>query len=113
VARSVMLGNAAMTAYVASSGPRHMELIPREAACPVAALADPDRGWDAIVIGEYEQPGRERAKSCAGQLAQHTMNRTGISQQNCIGGDDSVQDHRLTPRGPTGTVHLQTGSLGG
>ena len=26
-----------------------------EAAAPVALLADPDRGWDAIVIGEYER----------------------------------------------------------
>ena len=26
-----------------------------QAAALVAALADPDRGWDAIVIGEYEQ----------------------------------------------------------
>jgi site-specific DNA recombinase len=27
----------------------------RQAAALVAALADPDRGWDAIVIGEYER----------------------------------------------------------
>ena len=26
-----------------------------QAAALVAALADPDRGWDAIVIGEYER----------------------------------------------------------
>ena len=26
-----------------------------KAAALVAALADPDRGWDAIVIGEYER----------------------------------------------------------
>jgi site-specific DNA recombinase len=28
---------------------------PPAAACLVAALADPDRGWEAIVIGEYER----------------------------------------------------------
>jgi site-specific DNA recombinase len=26
-----------------------------QAAALVAALADPDRGWDAVVIGEYER----------------------------------------------------------
>jgi hypothetical protein len=26
-----------------------------QAAALAAALADPDRGWDAIVIGEYER----------------------------------------------------------
>jgi site-specific DNA recombinase len=26
-----------------------------QAAALVAALADPDRGWDAIVVGEYER----------------------------------------------------------
>ena len=26
-----------------------------QAAAPIAALADPDQGWDAIVIGEYER----------------------------------------------------------
>src|SRR5689334_3375302 len=29
-----------------------------QAAALVAALADPDRGWDAIVIGEYERVSR-------------------------------------------------------
>jgi site-specific DNA recombinase len=34
-----------------------------QAAALVAALADPDRGWDAIVIGEYERA------FCGGQYA--------------------------------------------
>jgi hypothetical protein len=37
----------------------HRRTLPRarrpQAAALVAALADPDRGWDAIVIGEYER----------------------------------------------------------
>ena len=28
---------------------------PPQAGALVAALADPERGWDAIVIGEYER----------------------------------------------------------
>jgi site-specific DNA recombinase len=28
---------------------------PSAAAALVAALADPDRGWDALVVGEYER----------------------------------------------------------
>ena len=35
----------------------------RQAAALVTALADPDRGWDAIVIGEYERA------FCGGQYA--------------------------------------------
>ncbi|MGH3189737.1 MAG: recombinase family protein [Streptosporangiaceae bacterium] len=56
-ARVLVAGHGTVVAEFFDSG--HSRTLPwarrPEAAALVAALADPDRGWDAIVIGEYER----------------------------------------------------------
>ena len=50
-----------------------------QAAALVAALADPDRGWDAIVIGEYERAfygrGQQRGRGPSRQHAPRVLRR--------------------------------------
>ena len=56
-ARVLVAGHGKIVAELFASG--HSRTLPwarrPQAAALVAALADPDRGWDAIVIGEYER----------------------------------------------------------
>ena len=56
-ARVLVAGHGTIVAEFFDSG--HSRTLPwarrPQAAALVAALADPDRGWDAIVIGEYER----------------------------------------------------------
>jgi site-specific DNA recombinase len=59
LAQAVMLvaGRGVIVAEFFDTGQSRVPAWPRrpQAAALVAALADPDRGWDAIVIGEYER----------------------------------------------------------
>ena len=59
LAQAVMLvaGRGVIVAEFFDTGQSRVLAWPRrpQAAALVAALADPDRGWDAIVIGEYER----------------------------------------------------------
>ena len=65
-----------------------------QAAALVAALADPDRGWDAIVIGEYERA------FCGGQYASMTplFEHYGVQLWTPEVGqvDFGVEDHEQT-----------------
>ncbi len=56
-ARALVAGHGTIVAEFSDSG--HSRALPwarrPQAAALVAALTDPDRGWDAIVTGEYER----------------------------------------------------------
>jgi site-specific DNA recombinase len=56
-AGALVAGHGTIVAQFFDSGHSRTLPWPRrpQAAALVAALADPDRGWDAIVIGEYER----------------------------------------------------------
>ena len=63
-----------------------------QAAALVAALADPDRGWDAIVIGEYERA------FCGGQYA--SMAPLFEHLRHRVVGSGGGRADRLPRRGP-------------
>jgi site-specific DNA recombinase len=56
-AEMLVLGHGVIVAELFDVGESRTVAWPRrpQAAALVAALADPDRGWDAVVIGEYER----------------------------------------------------------
>jgi site-specific DNA recombinase len=75
LAQAVMLvaGRGVITAEFFDTGHSRVLAWARrpQAAALVAALADPDRGWDAVVIGEYERAFYGSQYACMAPLFEH------------------------------------------
>ena len=65
-----------------------------QAAALVAALADPDRGWDAIVIGEYERAFYGNQYASMAPLFEPTGSRCGCRRWAAV----SIGTPRITSR---------------
>jgi hypothetical protein len=68
-----------------------------EAAALVAALADPDRGWDAIVIGEYERAFYGNQYALMAPLFEHYGGRRGRTISTAPGSSPTRRDMKCRP----------------
>jgi DNA invertase Pin-like site-specific DNA recombinase len=68
-----------------------------QAAVVIAALADPERGWDAVVIGEYE-----RAMTGLGLSSKQEVTRTSVRVRTAMATQTREQGRYLGGRPPYG-----------